>query len=673
MGTGKRTSNNSPSEATSLKQPRTEVEIDERRQSAINKLQKHTSSLPFSLWDPDTPTPYLALASTFDAIDSTTKRLEKISLLSSLFHAIMVLSPQDYASVLYLCVNELGPPYMGLTLGLGDAILIDAIANSSGKSSAQVKKDAKRVGDLGDVAQSSKSRQQTLFKPKPLTVPFVFTELMKVARMEGQRSRRDKTGIVTNLLVSCRASESKFIVRSLQGRIRIGASEATVTSAMAVAAVNYSNQRSKEVQQQAEELIKQAYAEINDLGVLGNNLVEFGWKNISKVCNLTVGYPIKPMLAKPTKSVGEVLQRFEDFAFTCEYKYDGERAQVHKTADGKVSIFSRNCEDNTEKYPDLVALFAGNGEGSVIKSSVESFVIDCEVCSWNTATNKVDSFQKLATRARKDVSTGNIEVKVCLFAFDIIFLNGKSLINDSFRNRRELLHESFSERIGEFSFAHYHDCNSVDDISTFLDEAVTANTEGLMVKTLDDNSEYCPARRSYKWLKVKKDYINALGDSLDLVPIGAFYGKGKRSGLFASFIVSIYDSETELFQAVTKVGTGFSDAVFAEFTNTFTNHKLDSPPRSIQLGNIELPDVYFDPENHGIVWEVKAADLSLSPKYPAAQGILSERGIALRFPRFIRVREDKEVTQATDSRALVSFYQSQAGAKEEVDFADDFF
>ncbi|KAL0235340.1 hypothetical protein GEMRC1_001922 [Eukaryota sp. GEM-RC1] len=586
----------------------------------------------------------------------------------------MLISPQDYSKVLFLCANELGPPHLGLTLGVGDAILIDAISQASGKSTSSIKEQLKTKGDLGDIAQSCKTRQQTLFKPKPLTVPFVFNELMKVAKMEGQRSRTQKTGVTTTLLVSAQGSEAKFLVRSLQGRIRIGASEATITSAMSRAAVSY---QSKVMDfdgssfDEADAIIKQAFAEINDLGSLGGELLKTKWDQISKICNFKVGFPVKPMLAKPTKSISEVLSRFETSTFTCEYKYDGERAQVHLLENGSIKIYSRNCEDHTPKYPDLVELFSK--EGGVNKDHVSSFVIDCEVVAFNQSTGKIESFQKLATRARKDVSTANIEVTVCLFGFDLMYLNGVSKLTEKFSERRGLLHSSFNEFDGKFKFAKYLDCSSLEDISAFLDEAVNNGTEGLMVKTLDQNSEYCPARRSYKWLKVKKDYVNELGDSLDLVPIGAFYGKGKRSGQFASYIVAIYDEESEMFHAVTKVGTGFSDEVFANFTALFQPFVLSSAPRSCRYGDIEQPDVYFDPEQHSIVWEVKAADLSLSPKYPAAKGIASDKGIALRFPRFIRVREDKQVVEATDSHSLVSFYNSQSGAKEDLNFDDDFF
>ncbi|KAL0210594.1 hypothetical protein RCL1_005030 [Eukaryota sp. TZLM3-RCL] len=664
----------------------TTLEIEQRL--ALAELISRPS--PFDtvpLWSPGSPTPYLAVAAAFEAIDSTTKRLEKIDYLAILYEIIMLLSPQDYHKVLYLCVNELGPPHLGIVLGLGDAILIDAIAQTTGKSASQVKEEAKKVGDLGDVAVASRQRQKTLIKPKPLTVPFVFNELMKVAKMEGHRSRRDKTSIVANLLACCQGSEAKFIVRSLQGRIRIGASEATVTSSVAKAAVRFeskmigsSDGSDDELYIDAEPIIKQAHAEVNDLGQLAEAIIKHGWRRVSQECSFRVGYPVKPMLAKPTKSVSEVLTRFEKdkSSFTCEYKYDGERAQIHFLPDTSVKIYSRNCEDMTVKYPDLVEIMTnltGSRDGLVVKEGVESFVIDCEVVAYNRVTNKVESFQKLSTRARKDVTTENIEVNVCLFAFDCIYLNGQSLLHEPFITRRKFLHENFIEIQGKFHFAVFENCSSVEDISAFLDEAVNNGTEGLMVKTLDQNSEYCPARRSYKWLKVKKDYINELGDSLDLVPIAAYLGKGKRLGVYASYIVAIYDTENEIFQAVSKVGTGFSDQIFAEFTKFFDEFKQTTPPNDVQYGNIETPDVYFDPFKHKTVWEVKVADLFLSPIYPSAKGAVADRGIGVRFPRFIRVRDDKGPELATDTQQLVGFYRAQGsvGSKNDDDFDDDFF
>lgn len=223
------------------------------------------------------------------------------------------------------------------------------------------------------------------------------------------------------------------------------------------------------------------------------------------------------MLAKPTKSVTEVLDRFENQTFTCEYKYDGERAQIHYvskdsevkfqssvpeatkgTNNGLAAIFSRNSEDLSKKYPDILAKL-----NTWVKNDTKSFVLDCETVAWDVVEKKVLPFQQLMTRKKKDVRVEDVKVKVCVFAFDLLYLNGEALVEKSFRERRELLHSAFEPIEGEFGFATFMVGRELDEIQLFLDESVKASCEGLMVKMLDGaESGYEPSKRSRNWLKV---------------------------------------------------------------------------------------------------------------------------------------------------------------------------
>ena len=248
-------------------------------------------------------------------------------------------------------------------------------------------------------------------------------------------------------------------------------------------------------------------------------MVEYGIMNLREHCNLRPGVPLKPMLAKPTKAITEVLDRFEGQKFTCEYKYDGERAQIHyvakdnttedlsqaapgavqKTGDkGVAAIFSRNSEDLSKKYPDVLEKLH-----TWIKDDTKSFVLDCESVAWDVVEKKVLPFQQLMTRKRKDVKAEDIKVKVCVFAFDLLYLNGEAIVQKSLRERRELLQQAFSPVEGEFALATSMNGQELDEIQTFLDESVKASCEGLMVKMLDGTeSGYEPSKRSRNWLKV---------------------------------------------------------------------------------------------------------------------------------------------------------------------------
>jgi DNA ligase 1 len=246
-------------------------------------------------------------------------------------------------------------------------------------------------------------------------------------------------------------------------------------------------------------------------------MVEHGILNLRDHCKLKPGVPLKPMLAKPTKAITEVLDRFEGQTFTCEYKYDGERAQIHyvaKSTDenlsqalpgavkdagkGVASIFSRNSEDLSKKYPDILAKLQ-----TWVKDDTKSFVLDCETVAWDVDEKKVLPFQQLMTRKKKDVKIEDVKVKVCVFAFDLLYLNGEAIVEKPLRERRELLHGSFAPVEGEFAFASHMNGQELEEIQAFLDESVKASCEGLMVKMLDGReSGYEPSKRSRNWLKV---------------------------------------------------------------------------------------------------------------------------------------------------------------------------
>lgn len=264
-------------------------------------------------------------------------------------------------------------------------------------------------------------------------------------------------------------------------------------------------------------------SELPSYDVIIPAMVEHGIQNLREHCKLRPGVPLKPMLAKPTKAITEVLDRFENQTFTCEYKYDGERAQIHYVAKdtdeelsqsamnatkevgkGVAAIFSRNSEDLSKKYPDVLAKLP-----TWVKEDTKSFVLDCESVAWDVEEKKVLPFQQLMTRKKKDVKVEDVKVKVCVFAFDLLYLNGEAVVKKSLRERRELLHKSFQPIEGEFSFATSMDGQELDDIQTFLDESVKASCEGLMVKMLDgEESGYEPSKRSRNWLKVFHNAIH---------------------------------------------------------------------------------------------------------------------------------------------------------------------
>ena len=371
---------------------------------------------------------------------------------------------------------------------------------------------------------------------------------------------------------------------------------------------------------------------------------------------LSPGIPVAPMLAKPTKSILEVLKRLNGLRFTCEYKYDGERAQVHMLPDGRAKVFSRNLLDTSDKYPEVPKFVK-----EAASESVESCVLDAEVVAYDVKKEKLVPFQVLSTRKKTEESAETAKVQVIVQAFDIMYLNGKSLLSQTLQERRDLMRKHFSPVPGRFCFAVSLDHQENGDtavIEEFLEQAVKGQCEGLMVKTLDVNAIYEPSRRSLNWLKLKKDYLEGLGDSVDLVPLGAYHGRGKRTGVYGAYLLACYDPDTEEFQSVCKIGTGFSDEDLKSLAATLNKHIIPQKSSQYSVSDQLECDVWFDAVQ---VWEVKAADLSKSSAHRGATGKTGEtgRGIGLRFPRFERSREDKRPEEATTSDQILDMYYNQ--------------
>jgi DNA ligase 1 len=714
---------------------------------------------------PGKPVPYSALVAVFSKIEATTKRLEIQNHLSSFLRSVIAITPEDVLPALYLCTNSIAPAYANIELGVGDSLLVKALSEATGRQPKDIKSDAADKGDLGLVAESSRSRQKTIFGSgvgKVLTIRAVFAEYKAIAHMSGHSSQESKVNAIKKLLVVCQGPEAKYIIRSLQGKLRIGLAAQTVTISLAHAFVlttplspgsptpskkfevfgppergsskasiptSSSSSSSSSSAESAiipsgpyppvvldtrrkgdiegrllrgVEDLKQVYSELPSFDVIVPHLLHTGIAGAKKACHLLPGIPVTPMLAKPTKGIGEVLSRFEGVKFTCEWKYDGERAQVHILDNGTVKIFSRNSEDTTSKYPDLgIALkmamgrlpaepiypssAAGSGPGagsdaditsltSSSSSSSSSFsariplvscVLDGEAVAYDREKGQLLPFQILSSRQRKDATLDSIKVQVIFVAFDLLFLNGKSLLHSTLSQRREALRSSFMEVPGRFSFCTSFESTDTEEIGAFLNDSVKGGCEGLMVKVLDGpESVYEPSKRSLNWLKLKKDYLDGLSDSFDLVVIGAWRGKGKRTGVYGAYLLACYDPDNDEYQSVCKVGTGFSEEMLAQLTAAFDEKgcAVADKPSNVMAGESLDPDSWFAPEESE-VWEVMAADLSVSPVHMGAVGKADKsKGIALRFPRFLRRRapDDKGPEAATTSTQIYEMYRNQA-------------
>ncbi|KAL1973942.1 hypothetical protein VTN31DRAFT_5502 [Thermomyces dupontii] len=666
---------------------------------------------------------YALLVRGFVLINSTTSRIKIVDTLVNLLRVLIEGAPDSLLPAVWLATNSFAPPYVPLELGLGASVLMKAFKSIYGLNSQGLKTLYNKHGDAGDVAFEAKKRQSfTLRKPKPLTIKGVYQSLIKIAKAKGPGSQEIKQRIVEKLLQDTRgAEESRYVVRTLVQHLRIGAVKTTMLIALSRAFLlskpagadfrtrsptelaKLRKEELAEIFTRSEEIVKASYARHPNYDDLVPCLLETGVTDELLVrCGLTLHIPLRPMLGSITRDLSEMLTKLQGRDFTCEYKYDGQRAQVHCDAQGKVSIFSRHLELMTDKYPDLVALVP-----QIRGDSVSSFILEGEVVAVDPENGDLLPFQVLTNRAKKNVEIGSIKVSVCLFAFDLMYLNGEPLLDRSFRERRDMLRSLFTEIPNKFSWVKSLDATSADSeaVLEFFRSATDAKCEGIMVKVLDNSSRpgadphvddrdghgpeikqdsrtttpgdgraaqknnnggrrkallstYEPDKRLESWLKVKKDY-SASSDTIDLIPIAGWHGQGRKAKWWSPILLAVRNPETGMLEAVTKCMSGFTDQFYQANKVKYaegSNNVLARRPSYVDYDGGE-PDVWFAPQE---VWEMGFADITLSPTYRAAIGLVSdERGLSLRFPRFLRVREDKSIDDASTSEFLAALYRKQ--------------
>lgn len=635
----------------------------------IEQSQSSSSALDLNI-PPTNPIMYSVIAETFEELENEPGRLKNIATACALFKKILCHSDssslqektRDLTIATYLVVNRLGPDYEpGLELGLGETILLKALSQGTGREMSSVKADYRVEGDIGVVALKSRSSQRLMFKPKRLTMFEVWKQLNAIAKSEGSNSQSKKIGIINKLLTASEGIEAKFLMRSLEGKLRINFGEKSVIIALSKAIVEYQKPGvSIDEIVKAEEQMKEAFCQVPNYEFLINLSMQSGILNLMDHCGLSPGIPLKPMLAKPTKSISEILDSLEGKRFTCEYKYDGERAQLHLLPNGSLRVYSRNSEDMTQRYPDLVRVVESM---KLANPDIKSLILDTECVAWDLVNSKILPFQILSTRKRKDVQESDIKVQVCLFVFDILYYNGESLIHKSLAERREYLAQHLKPIDGKLLYATKMDSNDLNEITKFLDQSVQDSCEGLMIKTLDGkDSYYEPSKRSRNWLKLKKDYLEGVGDSLDLVVIGGYIGKGKRTGGYGGFLLAGYNQDTGEYETICKIGTGFSEELLKRLYELLKPTEISKPRPSYNYDKTNsnaIPDVWFEPT---ILFEVKVADLTTSPIYKCGSTYVGDgqKGISLRFPRFIQIRTDKGPEDATSSDQIVEMYSNQS-------------
>ncbi|MEO9309146.1 MAG: ATP-dependent DNA ligase [Nitrososphaera sp.] len=573
------------------------------------------------------------VSDTFEKMESTTKRLELTQYLVDLFKA----TPKDNISkIVYLIQGKLRPDFEGVELGLAEKLAIHAIAKSSGIPIKKINEVYSEDGDLGRAAAKIlEQKKQTTFLAQDITVERVYETLYKIAKLEGARSQDLKMKYVSSLLNDATPQEAKFILKILMGTLRLGIADNTVMDALAIAFTNSKENRTK---------LEEAYNVSSDLGKVSELLAKNGLAGLSEF-HVNVFNPIRPMLAERVKSEAEAVEKLGK-EFAAEYKLDGERVQIH-LKDGRVMLFSRRLENITSYYPDIVEKVP-----KALKTT--EAILEAEAVAINENTGEFLPFQELMHRRRKyDIDKMVAKYPITVNMFDVLYLNGKELLNEAYQTRRKKLEEIVIEddfvKVIQKTLVH-----TENEIEDFLENAINAGCEGLMLKVLD--APYRAGARGSNWLKLKREYRNELGDSLDLVVIGAFFGRGKRTGKYGTLLLASYNQDQDTFDSICKVGTGFTDEHLDQLYQILSSKVTIKKNPRINSG-IEA-DVWFEPE---MVIEIVASEITLSPVHTAAKDVIRKgSGLALRFPKFTgKIRMEKAPEDATTNDEVVSLYRSQ--------------
>jgi len=589
------------------------------------------------------------ISDAFEEMEGTTKRLELRDILAKLFTVI----PKDVIrNSVYLLQGKLRPDFEGIELGIAEKLAIKAISKSTGLTIKKIEDDYRDCGDLGITTEKMlKLKTQTTFKAESITLERVYDTLLKISTLEGKGSQDLKIKYISSLLNDATPIEGKFLLKMLLGTLRLGIAENTIIDALAKAFTPDKDYATG---------IRRAYNVSSDLGLVSEVLANDGW-NAVKQLKVSLFRPIRPMLANrvkpdndelgnPTYITNDTRKKLEN-TFAAEYKLDGERAQIHKEND-KIMIFSRSLENITEYYPDIVE--------KIVKSiDSKTGIFEAEIVAINENTGEFLPFQELMHRRRKyGIKKAVSEYPITVNFFDVLFIDNQDYTIGArttaleYSERRKILEKVVLEN--DFAKLIPMITATSDDIPDFLENSINSGCEGLMLKRLD--SFYSAGSRGDNWLKLKREYRNELGDSLDLVVIGAFFGKGRRTGRYGTLLLASYNDDEDTFESICKVGTGFTDENLDQLYQILSNKViLKKNPRV--KSDMEA-DVWFEPE---LVIEIVASEITLSPIHKTAlDSIRTGSGLALRFPKFTgKIRTEKNAIDGSTGNEVIALYKSQ--------------
>jgi DNA ligase-1 len=577
---------------------------------------------------------YETLANYYVRLEATTKRLEMTNILIELFKEAQ---PDEVSEIIYLTQGKIHPDWTGEPeIGMAEKSVVEAIIKATGLPKARVEKLLEATGDIGHSAEQALEQNKiTRFGSKDLTVKDVYEGLDSIAKESGSGSTSRKSERLMKLMIYASPIGARYLARTVVGALRLGVGDMTILDALSHAYTGSKNAR---------DALERAYYLTSDLGYVSEILISKGIEGVENL-HVTLGKPIMAMAAQRLTSVDEIIEKLGKVS--AEYKLDGERLQIHKNGE-KIQLFSRRLENITHMYPDVVKTASER-----IKAN--DAIVEGEVVAIDPETEEMHPFQTLMQRRRKYKIEEMMEkLPVTVFLFDCLYADGVDYTLEGYPKRKKKLAQIIDET-DRFHRVEALETEDPRELEKFFEQAITAGTEGLVCKSLAEESIYRAGARSWLWVKLKRSYQSKMEDSIDLVIVGAFHGRGRRAGSYGALLVAAYDKEADMYRTVCKVGSGFTDEDLEKLPKVMGTLRYEK--KHPLVDSLMEANVWFIPEK---VVEVLGDELTLSPIHPAGFGaIRAGSGIAVRFPRFQRWRDEKTAEEATTVIELLDMYKSQ--------------
>jgi DNA ligase-1 len=562
------------------------------------------------------------LAETYEKLERTSSGNALRAILSGLFKHT---NKEEIDKVAYLTLGSIAGSYSGINLGMAEKMVLKSVAKAAGKDEKTTLALYKKKGDIGIVAEELVGRAQ-----RQLSVKEVFETLHKIASAGGTGSQERKIYLLATLFKNASALEARYLARIVQGNLRLGVGDKTVLDALTIRFTG---------SKQAKKIIEHAYNICPDAGIIAKIIATKGIHGIHSI-GVQVGRPIQMMLCQRVKSLDEVPKKIGT-PFAVEQKYDGERIQAHKQGK-KLILYSRRLENITAQFPEIV---------SALQKSIgaKECVIEGEAVPVGKKGN-ILPFQVLMQRRRKHgVEEYAQKIPVILFVFEALYSNGRSMVREPYPKRYSTLQKIIKPK-GIIQFAVRKKCNTPDCAEEFFNDIVQTGGEGIVIKSLNPDSDYQAGVRGWNWIKWKPEYVKGLRDTFDLVIVGAYRGRGRRAGTYGALLCASYNDKTDRFETFCKLGSGFSDKELKELPKKLKHCETKQKPARLEVKKFMIPDVWFTPS---IIVEVTGAEITKSPNHTCGTGL------ALRFPRFLRYRPEKKPEQTTTTKEIMQLAKNK--------------